>query len=257
MIVIKNARNYTGPGEYVGRSHPRFPKGSLLGNPYRSGPDGDRETVVARYRDWLRQVWLGNSPARRELLRLAEVYRQSGALTLICWCAPDLCHSEVIAQAIYEIAGELPPDITKPDTRLLITGSRGTTPAMLEYARQVVAEAKALGWTIIVGDAAGVDATVITECDRLNVPVIVHGAFEKMRRRTTAGTNIAVTGDFPARDRLMAEKCNCCVAIWDGRSKGTRYTFKYAQRLGRHTVVVDFSQPKEHRPAPQAVLNTF
>jgi len=258
MIVIKNARNYTGPGEYVGRSHPRFPKGSLLGNPYRSGPDGDRETVVARYRDWLRQVWLGNSPARRELLRLAEVYRQSGALTLICWCAPDLCHSEVIAQAIYEIAGELPPDITMPDTRLLITGSRGTTTAMLEYARQVVAEAKAKGWTIIVGDAAGVDAAVITECDRLNVPVIVHGAFENMRRRTTTGTNTATMGSFTARDRLMVERSSFCVAIWDGRSKGTRYTFKYARHLGRPTVVVDFSQqPKEHRPVPQAVLNTF
>ena len=140
---------------------------------------------------------------------------------------------------------------------LLITGSRGASAAMLKYARQIVAETKAKGWTIIVGDAAGVDAAVITACDRLGVPVIVYGAFEKMRRRTTTGTNIAVTGDFPARDRLMAERCSRCVAIWDGRSKGTRYTFKYAQRLGRPAAVVDYSQSQEYRPVPQAVLNTL
>lgn len=45
-------------------------------------------------------------------------------------------------------------------TLLLISGSRAATPNMLDYARRAVARAYALGWTIIVGDAVGVDQAV-------------------------------------------------------------------------------------------------
>jgi len=45
-------------------------------------------------------------------------------------------------------------------TTLLISGSRAATPAMLDYARRAVARAYSLGWTIVVGDAVGVDSAV-------------------------------------------------------------------------------------------------
>ena len=92
MITIHNAREYHGPGEYIGRPHPRFPKGSVLGNPYHVGRDGSRAEVIAKCRRWLRGQWLaGPNQVKDELLRLAEVYRAEGGLDLICWCSPLPC----------------------------------------------------------------------------------------------------------------------------------------------------------------------
>ena len=242
-IYIESARTYRGPGEYVGRPHPRFPPGSPLGNPYRIGSDGTRGEVITRYRGLLRRAWRTGSPAKAELLRLADLYRQARALTLICWCAPHPCHAGVVAQAIYEIAGEEPPDITDPTTRLLITGSRDASTLMLAYARQVVTEAAGNGWCIVGGDALGVDAAVIAECDRLNVPVEVHGAHSHLRRQATHlhAANVVQPGDYPAHDRLMVERADIVYAIWDGTSPGTRRTFEHARRVCKAVRVADFA----------------
>lgn len=45
-------------------------------------------------------------------------------------------------------------------TTLLICGSRAATPVMLEYARRCVERAYHQGWSLIVGDAIGIDAAV-------------------------------------------------------------------------------------------------
>ena len=34
---------------YIGRRHPRFPEGSIWGNPFRIGKDGTREEVIAKF----------------------------------------------------------------------------------------------------------------------------------------------------------------------------------------------------------------
>ncbi len=33
------------------------------------------------------------------------------------------------------------------------------------------------------------------------------------------------------RDRLIVEACDCLVAIWDTKSRGTKYTIDYARKL--------------------------
>lgn len=65
---------------YVGRPSP-------WGNPFVIGPDGDRDRVIARYREYLLA-----SPAL--LARLGELRGKD----LICWCSPQACHADVLIE---------------------------------------------------------------------------------------------------------------------------------------------------------------
>ena len=92
-ITIVNRRNGRVVGVYVGRP-------SVLGNPYGIGPDGSRHDVVDTYRAWLREQYRPDGAVRRALRTLAMRYITDGQLTLICWCAPQPCHAEVIRDAV-------------------------------------------------------------------------------------------------------------------------------------------------------------
>jgi hypothetical protein len=82
---------------YVGRALRRGGwdlGGSPLANPFRPGRDGTRAEVVARYREYLL--------SRPDLMALLPGLRGK---RLGCWCAPEPCHAEVIA----ELADAGPP----------------------------------------------------------------------------------------------------------------------------------------------------
>ncbi|WP_103349164.1 DUF4326 domain-containing protein [Amycolatopsis sp. CA-128772] len=75
---------------YVGRAMHRGGRhlaGSRLASPFRPGPDGSREEVVARYREYLL--------ARPDLLALLPELR---GRRLGCWCVPEPCHAQVVAE---------------------------------------------------------------------------------------------------------------------------------------------------------------
>ncbi len=134
-------------------------------------------------------------------------------------------------------------------TKVLFTGSRDATPEMLDYARRAVARVHKLGWEVVVGDATGVDQAVIEECDRLGVPVTVHGGYGKIRIRTTTGQNIPHPGSYPDRNWAMVETLapgDHCLAIWDGSSHGTRLTFDHAKLVKIETHVKIFKK-QSHR----------
>jgi hypothetical protein len=98
MIQIESKKTYRGEGIYVGRKMPDLP-GSVLGNPFRIGRDGTRDQVIVKYRRWLwEQIKLKNE-AYVELRRIAELARR-GNVTLVCWCAPELCHATVIKRSV-------------------------------------------------------------------------------------------------------------------------------------------------------------
>ena len=96
MIRIVNKKSFRGQGYYVGRPSP-------LGNPFEIGKDGTREEVIDKYREWLRQQWIDNGHVRRELEKLVMVYKTIGKLILVCWCAPEACHADVIKDAVEKI----------------------------------------------------------------------------------------------------------------------------------------------------------
>jgi hypothetical protein len=92
-ITIVNRRNGRVPGVYVVRP-------AVLGNPYVIGSDGSRHDVLDKYRAWLREQYRHDGAVRRALRTLAMRYLTDGQLTLICWCAPQPCHAEVIRDAV-------------------------------------------------------------------------------------------------------------------------------------------------------------
>jgi hypothetical protein len=75
---------------YVGRPMHRggwrLP-GSPLASPFRPGPDGSRQDVLAKYRQYLL--------SRPDLIALLPGLR---GRRLGCWCVPEPCHAQVIAE---------------------------------------------------------------------------------------------------------------------------------------------------------------
>jgi hypothetical protein len=69
---------------YIGRG-----RGSVWGNPYRIGEDGDRQTVIRKYREYLH-----SGPSL-----MAKVPELTGK-TLGCWCAPKACHGDVLVELL-------------------------------------------------------------------------------------------------------------------------------------------------------------
>lgn len=119
--------------------------------------------------------------------------------------------------------------------RLLITGSREMSDCMAGIVTGAILRAKHEGISIIVGDAPGVDAEVIVCCDRLGVPIEVHGAYGKLRHKSEQGNSVAHTCSYLERDRIMAGLCDECIAVWDGKSRGTAYTAEYARSRHKPT----------------------
>ncbi|MFF3247597.1 DUF4326 domain-containing protein [Streptomyces sp. NPDC002870] len=75
---------------YVGRAMHRggwHLEASPLASPFRPGPDGTREEVVEKYRAYLL--------ARPDLLAHLPSLR---GRRLGCWCVPERCHAEVLAE---------------------------------------------------------------------------------------------------------------------------------------------------------------
>ena len=76
---------------YVGRP-------SKWGNPYRIGRDGTREEVIQKFSEAL------TGPGSRETLGydVEDCKRELKGKDLVCWCAPEACHADVLL----EIANE-------------------------------------------------------------------------------------------------------------------------------------------------------
>lgn len=68
---------------YIGR-------GSIFGNPYEIGIDGDREQVLIRYRKWFDFM-------RRDPVFLSELLKLKGK-RLGCFCRPEKCHGDIIVE---------------------------------------------------------------------------------------------------------------------------------------------------------------
>lgn len=68
---------------YIGRP-------TLYGNPFRLGTDGDRATVITKFRVWF---FSPEQAGLREIIRATLTDKVLG-----CWCAPQPCHGHVYAE---------------------------------------------------------------------------------------------------------------------------------------------------------------
>jgi hypothetical protein len=85
VVNLKSGQPYD---LYIGRANPRYRLAkSKWANPFKLGRDGTRDEVIAKYRAWLLE--------RPELL--AQLGELRGKV-LACWCKPERCHGEVLAE---------------------------------------------------------------------------------------------------------------------------------------------------------------
>lgn len=104
---------------YIGRANRSYNlPASPWANPYLNGVDGDRETVLDKYEQYVR--------SRPDLLaRLPELEGK----TLGCWCLPEMCHGHVLARLVAARSARrwpLAPARTLADaiaSRLLVRGA--------------------------------------------------------------------------------------------------------------------------------------
>jgi hypothetical protein len=71
---------------YIGRSFAEFSE-SIWHNPFHLGKDGNRKEVIRKYREYL----LSHPDLFSHLHELR-------GKTLGCWCKPQLCHGDVLAE---------------------------------------------------------------------------------------------------------------------------------------------------------------
>jgi len=84
VLNIKSNEARISDGVYIGRT-------TKWGNPFIIGRDGNRATVIAKYRNWI--------------MRDQELLEQLGELKgkdLICHCAPQPCHGDILLRLANE-----------------------------------------------------------------------------------------------------------------------------------------------------------
>lgn len=105
---------------------------------------------------------------------------------------------------------------------LLIVGSRSITD--FDLSPYVSGEVD----TIISGGAGGVDSLAEEYADRHRLSKYI------MRPRY----DLYGRGAPLKRNEKMVELADAVLIIWDGRSKGTEYTLKYAQKKNKQVLLV-------------------
>jgi hypothetical protein len=86
VLKAKPFRKLAPDQVYIGRGVWGFRASKWL-NPFVIGPDGAREEVIAKYR-----AWIATQP---ELMAALPELRGKD---LVCWCAPEPCHGDVLLE---------------------------------------------------------------------------------------------------------------------------------------------------------------
>ena len=153
--------------------------------------------------------------------------------------------SHLAASRHAHVQQSINPLLAQPDRfRLLIAGSRYASPTLLSKTCQAVERAHAHGWLILVGDAGGVDSAVMAACESLGCQYVCVGIdarprSDAFRHVHDAGHGYYVQfaaareGDYPARDRYLADLAHRGLCLWNGLSKGTQAVHEYLQQLGK------------------------
>lgn len=104
MFEVINGKNsgFLGNSKiYIGRANKSYLlKGSVLQNRFVIGQDGNREEVVAKYRQWLWQEVQKRGEVFDELVRIAERVKREETVQLACWCKPLKCHGDVVKSCV-------------------------------------------------------------------------------------------------------------------------------------------------------------
>ncbi len=137
----------------ISRDAVRIDRGTPLGSPYAIGPDGDRDTVIERYR-----VWLQARIAERDPVVCTALLGIRPGQPLACHCAPKRCHGEVIAEVLDNGTVSRLREAQKPTTRYAGIGSRTAPPKALLLLQRIATRLEERNYTLLSGGAPGADS---------------------------------------------------------------------------------------------------
>ena len=103
--------------------------------------------------------------------------------------------------------------------KVIIAGSRNIVD--YEVVKEAIEESQFTLKTVVSGGAKGVDSLGEQYAEAMNIPLHVYKA-DWERHGRAAG---------PIRNRKMAENADALIAIWDGKSRGTKNMIETAQKL--------------------------
>jgi len=102
VINKRNAKYLTKHVCYVGRPSPL---GNPLGNPFVLRDESQRELILDKYRHWLDvRLAISDSEQSDEIHKLSLIAANED-MELVCWCAPKLCHADVIKEKLLQMVG--------------------------------------------------------------------------------------------------------------------------------------------------------
>ena len=94
--VVSKKSHFPVKGEidvYIGRPSP-------LGNPYPV--TNGRDKCIAQYQSWFDTQILTKGKARNEIIQIYRLVKAGHKVNLVCWCAPQACHGDVIKSFLEE-----------------------------------------------------------------------------------------------------------------------------------------------------------
>lgn len=99
VVNIRDHKNWKAEGGvYIGRGF-RGQRGSTFANPFKIGADGDRDTVIEKYKKWI-------SARLKHHSGVAEEFEGLRGKMLVCWCAPEPCHGDVLVELLERLKAE-------------------------------------------------------------------------------------------------------------------------------------------------------
>jgi hypothetical protein len=207
------------------------------------GRDGSRHEVVAKYRAYL----LANPGLMASLAELA-------GKDLVCWCAPDACHGDVLL----ELAN--PRNANRMAVTLAATGHRpgrlgGYSVEVQERLVRLAGdylEGRDRPKAVVSGMALGWDMAWAFAACELGIPLVAAVPFDGQDGRWPAearqlhkcllarAASVLVVSPgpyepwkFERRNEWMVDNADGIVALWSGAAGGTGRCVAYAERAGK------------------------
>ena len=108
--------------------------------------------------------------------------------------------------------------------KLAIIGSRTCPPIDIEQHLKYIPD------TIVSGGAKGVDTYAKEFAEKHNLKLMEFLPDYKKYGRSAP----------LVRNKLIVDECDCVLAFWDGKSRGSKFTIDYAKYQGKPVKVVNF-----------------
>ena len=106
--------------------------------------------------------------------------------------------------------------------KLAIIGSRTCPPIDIEQYLKYIPD------TIVSGGAKGADTYAREFAQKHNLKLIEFlPEYDKYGRAAPL-----------VRNKLIVEECDCLIAFWDGKSRGTKYTLDYAKEKNKPIKII-------------------